>query len=118
VTPAGLQGAIGFSAVYTSTEQTITAAGTLTLAHGLGRKPIFVQPRLKCLTAEMGYSVGDEVFTAPFSQNTSFGLSMVTDATNLTIRYGSSGLIITNKTTGGSGAITVANWSLIVSALA
>ena len=118
VTPAGLQGAIGFSAVYTSTEQTITAAGAQTLAHGLGRKPIFVQPRLKCLTAEMGYSVGDEVFTAPFSQNTSFGLSMVTDATNLTIRYGSAGLIVTNKTTGGSGAITPANWSLIVSALA
>jgi hypothetical protein len=93
VTPSLIKTGLGFSKPYTSPEQTITAAGSLTLAHGLGVKPQFIQILLKCQTGEFGYSSGDELFMQYGDNSGSangIGVSIVPDATNLNIRYGSS----------------------------
>lgn len=111
-----------FTKSYTSANQTITAAGTLTLAHGLGGMPTMIQVRLKCLTAELGYSVGDEVMIDFFGGyqggNTGQALSIVPDATNLNIRYGGAANVfgLPNKATGIIANATNASWAMIVRA--
>lgn len=111
-----------FSASYTSADQTITAAGAMTLAHSLGGSPTLIQCSLVCQTTDLGYSVNDEVFVNPHEQDSAGtgnrGVSVVPDATNLNIRYGSTsgtfGLL--NKGTGAGGVITNSNWRFRVRA--
>jgi len=98
---------------YFSGDQTITLAGTLTLAHGLGVRPRRVFTEYKCTTAEFGYSIGD-VLPWQFTDGTAAGqggASVVPDATNLNVRYALNyafrGI---NKTTGGDMAPTTASW--------
>lgn len=109
-----------FTKSYTSTNQTITSGGSLTLAHSLGAAPALIQIRLKCLTAEHGYSIGDEVIALAGDANAGRFPSLVPDATNINVRYGSSAnaFNIANKTTGASAAITNASWAMIVKAWA
>lgn len=117
---AGVAQTPQFNKAYTSANQTITAAGTLTLAHGLGAMPTLIQVRLKCTSAEFGYSIGDEVIFNSGDQNANRGVAIVPDATNITIRYGSAAntFNVNNKTTGASAAITNASWAMIVKAWA
>lgn len=120
--PAALDnlGAI-FQKSYTSGNQTITAAGQLVLAHSLGAQPKLVQLFFKNLTTENGYSVGDELMAAPgpvTSSATDRGLSVVTDATNVTVRYSANAQLVIHKTTGVMVTLTPANWALIVRAYA
>lgn len=101
---------------FQSGEQTITIAGSLTLAHGLGAQPKKYQAFLKCLTAEGGYSIGDETHVKDYDTNSNgdgHGCQIVPDATNLNIRFGSYRLNILNKTTGQNFVITPANWAAI-----
>ncbi|MGH6879270.1 hypothetical protein [Hypericibacter sp.] len=98
---------------YDSGEQTITAAGALTLAHGLGAKPQLRDVFLRCKTAEGGYSIGDEVVWPTGELGTAASSpSIVIDATNISVRYGSSMFVI-NKGTGASFGITVGNWRAV-----
>lgn len=109
---------------FQSTDQTITSAGSLTLAHGLAGVPKIVSLYLICQTTDAGYAANDIVCVAvqggsdggSGSQNT--GIAAWVDATNVNIRYGSSTsvVIINNKTTGALAAITNANWKLRVMA--
>lgn len=98
--------------VFTSANQTITSAGTLTLAHGLSGAPEIVGTYLVNITAEHGYAVGDVVAVGEYIGSSERGTSLVIDATNLVIRYSSSAAVfnVLNKTTGTSAAITPANW--------
>lgn len=122
IAPNNLLAAMGFTAKYESTGQTITAGGALTLAHGLGRKPQLIQCYLKCTTANLGYSVGDEVFIpnmVPYSTS-SAGQIVVPDTTNLNIRFGSyvSIYVILNKGTGTIADITPSSWKFYIKAWA
>lgn len=65
---------------YISSPITITSAGTFTLTHSLGSKPTRVDMFVKCLTAEGGYSVGDEV-----EMKTTFGYTSVPLGCSLTV---------------------------------
>lgn len=103
--------------VFTSTNQTITAAGALTLAHGLAVVPVFVTLELECTSADAGYSVGNIIEMAiiasvltPSTPN--LGVSVKKDATNLTVRFGSNGptFLYSNATSGNSVLLTNANW--------
>lgn len=92
---------------FVSTDQTITLAGALTLAHGLGVAPRAIKLALVCQTAELGYSIGDVLMDV--SSRTI--CSIVVDATNLNIRMmDSANVAITNKTTGVRAGFTAANW--------
>ena len=111
-----------FTVSYTSSDQTISAAGSLTLAHSLGMMPKLIQYRLKCTSTEAGYAVDDEVVPQFPADAASFnkGVAIIPDATNINIRYGSSSNVfsVTNKTTGVSTAITNGNFRMIVRAWA
>lgn len=114
VTPAGLNGAIGFSNLFTSTAQTITTAGQLVIPHGLTKKPVLVAAYMTCVTGELGYTSGDEIAVnvAGDVGTGSWGMSVLLDATNLTVRFGASGMIATHKTTGVGTLITNGNWTI------
>jgi len=118
VTPGGLLGAIGFSADFVSADQTITAAGALTLAHGLGRAPLFVQMALICQSSEVGYTTG-MVVPYPIGQRSTdsfnnYGATVVTDSTNLSVRYGSISSVfsIMNFSTGDGANIDPTKWKV------
>lgn len=111
---------------YTSAPQTITPAGSLTLAHGLGQVPTFWTAILVNVTPELGYAAG-ELANPALTQSTSSnnqGVNMNPDSTNLNIRFGAglgSGtpvFSVLNKTTGASSNITNANWNVIFRAWA
>jgi hypothetical protein len=115
---------ISSALTYESTEQTITAAGSLTLAHSLGAIPFTCQVWLSCQTGEHGYTAGDKV-CVPFVDSSAsaggIGVSVVPDATNLNIRYGSGSggnvFLGINKTTGAVVIFTNANWKAIFKAV-
>lgn len=115
-----------FSSSYTSSEQTITAAGSLTLAHSLGAQPKLVTAKLVCKTAEAGYSINDEVYIDAGgmhlvgSTTLPRGMSLVIDATNVNVRFGNQAntFNLLNKTTGNATAITNTNWKLVIGAYA
>ena len=107
----------GYITPYTSPDQTLTAGGALTLAHGLGVKPALVTAGLKCISAEHGYAVDDELIGPPYYDNSaSIGLcGIVPDGTNLNVRYASSfsTLVIPHKSTGARAIVTPANWRAV-----
>ncbi len=90
---------------FVSADQTITVAGALTLAHGLGAAPRMMLSQLVNVTADAGYVTGDAV--------THFGNTfpaMWSDATNVNVRFSSSTPQLAHKTTGVLTTITVAKW--------
>ena len=111
-----------FTKYFESAEQTITSAGALTLAHGLGVKPKLIQVALVCKTAEAGYSINDELFVTIEDDDgiNKQGTGIVVDTANLNIRFSSGGnvYVVLNKTTGGRAAITNSNWKAIFRAWA
>lgn len=121
VTPASLKGAVGFSNLFTSTAQTITSAGALTIAHGLPNAPANVALRLNCTTAELGFNAGDVLWHRHgiTDTNVSRGVNVRADATNLYIRFGSfeNAFAILNDTTGVASSLTNANWTITFLAL-
>jgi hypothetical protein len=109
-----------FSKSFTSTNIVITAAASVVNAHNLGAIPSLVQARLKCTSADLNYSVGDEVIihAGAYDSAGGYGIMLLPDATNINIRYSDSVgvFILPNKTTGGTTAIDPTKWQLIVSA--
>lgn len=109
-------------AKFTSTQQTITSAGSLTLAHGLSSTPTRVSVHLVNTTAQSNYSIGDRLMVSVNNNATSAadnkGLSIVPDVTNLNIRFGSNATVfsVLDKTTGAGAAITNANWNIVFEA--
>lgn len=91
---------------FTSSDQTITIAGSLTIAHGLAAAPKLVLAVLVNVTAEANYSTGDVVTIVLNPPAIRF------DATNLNIRYSSSSIQVSDKTSGLNSSITPANWKM------
>lgn len=116
VTPLALNSALGFSAYFQSAQQSLTG-GNLTIAHGLGRTPVLTHSILKCITAELGYSIGDEVVLPPSadinSGATPIGCSVWVDSTNVKVGY-TGAIELVRADSGAVANITLASWRLIV----
>jgi len=116
--------ALPFSKSYASTGQTITAAGTLSLAHGLGAAPKLVNFYVKCTDAggDGGWSLADEIFVDayPGEVGVNRSLTVERDATNILIYFGSDAntFVATNPSTGATAALDNAKWQLYVLAWA
>ena len=98
---------------FTSSDQTITAAGSLTLAHSLGATPKRVWIVLVCQSAEFNYSVND-IVVVPVLHG-AFGCAIVPDSTNLNVRFSSAVKCfrIFDKTSGSDAAeLTNASWKV------
>lgn len=119
---AGLLAALGVSNHYNSGQQAFVAAGGITLAHGMARRPKLITYSFECLIAEHGYAVGEFVdviaSNSGTNSNIQWGITSKFDATNIVLIVGSSGIIITHATTGVRSTLTPANWRLIVDAWA
>jgi hypothetical protein len=107
---------------YTSGAQTITSAGLLTLAHGLGAEPTIVQLLLECTSAEAGYSVGDRILVGSNGSNGANNryTSVRVDATNVYVRFSSDptwAFTGNNKSTGAIVGLTNSSWELYVTAV-
>jgi len=125
--PSKLQGAGGkalktLTSRFISAEQTITSAGSLTIAHGLGAVPELAQIRVICKTAEYGFSVDDDVVINPAGNDpggtTSRGIVVRLNSTNILLKYASAATPITlfRADTGVAVSLTNANWRVIVRA--
>lgn len=103
------------ASIYIASDQTITAAGALSLTHSLGRRPTFIKTFLVCQTGELGYTAADIVEQAPgYNGVANSGVSIVPTTTTLEVRYGSAATTFTiiRKDTGASAAATNANWKM------
>jgi hypothetical protein len=119
--PNTLLSALGFSADFTSSNQTVTSAGTLTIAHSLGRIPKFVQPILFFQNTAGGFTAGSFLFLphGP-TTNSNRGIRVTYDATNVYIGFGSDATVfeVINAATGAIVAIANADVRLIIRAWA
>ena len=110
IAPAALLAALGFSAAFISAAQTITSAGALTIAHGLGRGPpkLRVMVVLRCLTADAGFSVGDYQFQSPNGGHAGANRGVVVRANDqdLFIRYGNLATYVFLNLNPGDGVAT------------
>ncbi len=107
------------AATFTSSEQTVAVDTVLDVPHGLGAIPSLVQVRLRCKTADVGYSVGDEIVVSsgPVDLVDDSGWTVQTDATNVTILQGIS-IPVINQGSLNASSITVGSWRWIVKAWA
>lgn len=102
---------------FTSSQQTITSAGSLTLAHGLAARPNLILAYLICTVTNNGFAVNDVILIAADSESgTNTGAAIWADSTNINVRYGSSAQVFQyiNKTTGIRNALTNADWNFFV----
>ncbi len=107
--------------LFESSQQTITSGGSLTLAHGLGVQPKHYAAFVQCVTAEFGYSIGQEMpMTIEYGGTAASAMAIVPDATNINIRFGNASPVFAaaNFTTGAQVSLTNANWKLVVRAWA
>ena len=101
---------------YNSGNQTWGASTTTTtLAHGLGVEPSFISIKVKCLTAEHGWSIGNTFIMSTNGWTSCIFIPRV-DATNIYLGF-SAVTDFWNTTYGGVNA-TRANWAVIVTAWA
>lgn len=118
---AAILAALGFSAIYESDAQTITAGGQLVLAHGLTRVPKMLHCFAVCVNPEYNYAAGEIIHILPPISTTlanNYGLTAKVDVTNITIRFGTNAttLVALDATTGLGNALTNAKWNLLVKA--
>ncbi len=91
-------------------EYTITSGMNLAINHGLPTTPRFLFLRLKCLTAEQSYAVGDEVELTNSSQVTASS-----NKTQIKVVFAALPTIV-SLTDNSVNAITAANWTLVIKA--
>jgi hypothetical protein len=122
VSPAKVKAAIN-KTKFLSSDQTITTAGSVTVAHGLGVVPSVVYIELECTTAEYGYSVGDiiDVSNVIWSNSLSSrvaGATVLKDSTNLKVLFANTGVFYAmDYTTGDDRLLTNSNWVMRVGAI-
>lgn len=107
-----------FTKEFVSADQTITSAGALTLAHGLGAAPKAFKIEMVCQTAEFNWIAGNvREEKAGIYQDAliiSHGVEVWADATNIYVRYGSAVDVFRagNAATGATVSLTNANWKV------
>ncbi len=101
-----------FRQSFESAETALAGTGTNTaIAHGLGSVPRVIYVVLRCKTAELGYSVGDEVQYV----NRNSDATVSADATNVNITQNTAPGVV-RRDTFTFLAITAANWKFVVRA--
>jgi len=119
--PPSQQSAKAYIDGFTSSAQTITSAGLLTLAHGLGATPTRFSGRLECQTTEAGWAVNDIAYCDIFNNSdatTTAVNAIYADATNVYFVYSSTATVfqLPNKSTGTRNRLTNSKWKLIIGA--
>lgn len=101
--------------IFQSTDLTITPGALYAAPHGFSSIPRNAWYALVCQVAELGYSVGDVVFTYVDNDSPSKGLSMIVDATHVKAQISGHAnviFIIMSRLTATAAAITFNRWKL------
>lgn len=86
----------------------IAASTAYTQAHSLGAQPELIKARLRCTTADLGYTIGEEV---DISGNS--GITFASDSSS--VKYTTDASIsLVNRSTGVAGNINFSNWLIEV----
>jgi hypothetical protein len=110
--------------VSTSSEYTLSASGSITWNHGLGKVPEMVRTYAVCKTAEYGFSVGDHLEIPPgLTEAVGAGessFSLRTTSSQVLIKLGNQAnpLKAIRIDTGNGIGLTSANWRLVIKAFA
>lgn len=101
---------------FESSEITLgSSTQVLSASHGLGNSPRRWQAAVRCKTAELGYSVGDEVDVTMNGYYNWYSYFTGVDDTQIT--WMSAGATyLANKSSGSAATITPANWKLVLRA--
>lgn len=116
-----LTSSVPFTKSFTSSQQTITSGGSLTIAHSMATTPTLLVCKLIAQNSVLGYTAGDIYFINPsMGQGVNTGVSVVPDATNLNIRFGSDtqAFGVVRKDTGASAGTTNTDWKIIFAVFA
>jgi hypothetical protein len=89
---------------------------TYTFAHGLGDVPRNFALYWRCVTADLGWSAGDEVLHPWIEGIGDYAGGLWADATNVYFVVGPQNVSLPIKTTGGASPITPASWRMFVKA--
>lgn len=100
-------------------DQTISSAGTFTVAHGLTAAPTQFELSLVCTTGEANYGIGDVVPIPVQSMSANRGVALRFDGTNVVGRFGSDANVfeVLDFTTGATTTLTNGNWDLRIRVL-
>jgi hypothetical protein len=82
------------------------------LAHGCGVRPRINKSTPICLSAELNFSVGDELDVFPNEVVSHNAITISRDATNIKILPDTNALIFQDKSTTTAAAITMAKWGI------
>lgn len=113
------QNVTGFGPVAGNTlsQQTPIGGTVYSVQHGLGAIPSFVVVYYECVTAELGYSIGDRTMQGAFSSSNAAGDGFMVefDATTLRILVASNApVVVLNRTTPALYTLgTAANWKMV-----
>jgi len=112
LTMTGTVLSVSGSSGFTSANQSISAGGTLIIAHGLGLIPSDVNAYYYCVSSQLGWSTGD-FYKVVQDVNAGSTMAIYWDITNIYVKYGNgmNAPTIINKTTGASNSGTAANWN-------
>jgi hypothetical protein len=110
---------VGTSPIFTqgtfeSAEQQIPGSGvTLVVPHGLSGLPRFATVSLRCISAEFGWAVGDEIMiSSVHMRSDNSGCTTAINATSFKLRQNSN-LYIHRADASGSDNITTTKWRLV-----
>lgn len=101
-----------------SAEYTITASSVTTYAHGLGVTPATISFICECLSADIGYAVGDFLILGSNLQSVGsgsaiYGWTTQADATNVYLRSSATAFgTVLNQDTQLQANMTYGNWSV------
>ncbi len=115
-----------FTKEFLSSAISISSGNLASVAHGFGVKPKLMALYLKCTSADLNYSVDDEVELVGVlgmgtgSATLSQGVSIITDATDIDVKFASATGVfqLPNKSTGNQTSITNSRWELYIRAWA
>ena len=109
---------IVFQNAFESAEQSITAGGTITVAHGLGTIPEKFEVILRCKTADRQYVPGDEMlggYVMEAGSLNGWGVQVYASATNVVAQVGDNGIQALDIN-GFRIALVLSSWRIVLRA--
>ena len=113
VTAAKIAGGVGagnLTQVSSQVTPLATVGTMISYAHGLGVIPAAVELEIVCVTAELGYAVGD--VTNPYTSNGTYAVPItIRKTTTLVTAATQTSWGANHATTGVTSAVNLANWA-------
>ncbi len=103
-----------FTVEFESTPQTVAINNLLNVAHGLGARPKIYSIVLRCVIADLGYSIDDEVQVNFSGGAANESVTFSADATNLTVIAGSIIGVHNQSSFAVPGTVNPTNWRWIM----